>query len=197
MINIQNILVLFLALFFSSCDIQKKYQREKHAQYEATVATPVYKPIGTAFEALPKNLSISILSQRQHFVEFLQSFQDECLTLIHLYHPSDVNIESVAVCIKTEEKNVGVYQNKACVLAMIDHIYQKPMPYYSENSTHWGIQKACESDSLLKKINQKDTLSTVNPITYARMKLKDDGFNMQIVQDRLDLSAAIKKILAQ
>ncbi|HMR23979.1 MAG TPA: hypothetical protein PKC21_01365 [Oligoflexia bacterium] len=179
----------------SSCDIQKKYQKEKHKQYEAMVATPVYKSIGTGYEALPKSLSSPILNQRQHFAEFLQSFHDECLTLIHLYHPSDVDIESVALCIKTEEKNVGIYQNKACVVAMIDHIYQKPMPYYSENNTHWGIQKACESDSMLKKINQKDTLTTVNPITYARMKVKDDGFNMQIIQDRLDVSSVIKKIL--
>ncbi|MCI5072803.1 hypothetical protein MRY82_07690 [bacterium] len=191
--NYLNIFLLILVFSLTTaCDRQKKYQQEKIQAYEKKLAPPTYKALGHGYTALPKNLNPAVLEQRKLFVEFLQAFQDQCLTLIHLYHPSDVDIESVALCIKTEEKNVGIYQNKACVVALIDHIYQRPMPYYSENNSHWGIQKACESNAMLNKINQPDTLTTVNPITYARMKLNDDGFSMHTIQDRLELAQAIK-----
>ena len=187
------ILLMGFTFFLAACDQQKKFQQAKVKKYESKIE--INLPIGHAYTKLPANISIPIAQQRRLFVDMLKGYEDTCLSLIHLYHPTNIHMESIALCVKVETKDVGIYQAQACVIALIDHLYQKPMPYYSEKKLHWGIDKACTEDALKNKLNKADTLSTVNPITYAKMKLKEDGFNMQVVQDRLNIASTLKHLI--
>lgn len=189
------LLITLIFSFLASCDRQSKYQEEKVQQLNEKNTPPTYLPIGHAFEKLPSSLNPEVKGQRQGFAEMLQGYEDRCLTLIQLYHPTEMDIEPVALCVLTEKKDVGIYQARACVVAIIDHIYQKPMPFYSEKQKHWGFSELCTEESVLKKINEPETLTTVNPVTYARMKLRDDGFDMQVVQDRLNVSTRIRQLV--
>ncbi len=141
-------------------------------------------------EELPKDLNPEVKKSIQTSGQDLLAVED-CPFLLQVYDPRDMNVTQLGLCFYTEEKTVGIYKQIACVGALVEPLSGVKSPFYGKKG-HWGTEKECTKDRLISKITEKETDTTLNPITDLRMKV-GEGRRIRLLRDQFGIWPAVKK----
>ncbi|MEZ4818833.1 MAG: hypothetical protein R3A45_02645 [Bdellovibrionota bacterium] len=123
----------------------------------------------------------------------LQTNYDDCVFLGYVYHPKDSKAESWGFCAHKHTEVRGIFAASACVITLIEGQSQKRDPYYGKNG-HWGLEGDCSAQNIERKFNEKQTLTTDNPITRLQ-ELKQKGWSFTVLKDFGNIGATLEKIL--
>lgn len=172
-------------------------QTDAQAKRDAAEADISQQPDLVGFEPLPESISSEKRSSLRAFAERLQSsLLEKCPGLYHFYHPSDSEIPSIALCIRTMAKDVGIYATRACVFDLVDHVYMEPRPFYEDKDRHWGHDGECTPRKMKEKLADNKITTTENPISYLRLKY-EEGFKSQVIQDKYQIAPQLMSATQQ
>ncbi len=142
-------------------------------------------------DPLPGDLSAKVKPLVQE-VEYQLLAVQECPFLVQVFHPTNPNVAQLGVCFYSHTETKGIYQHTACVGALVEPQSGIKNPFYGSKG-HWGLEKKCDRDRLLKKLSEPEIATTVNPISDLKMKQKE-GRRIRVLRDEFGIWETVKKL---
>lgn len=111
----------------------------------------------------------------------IKPVSDACVltaTISDPKHPAD---HPMHMCMYTHTETRGIYVATACVGVLIEGQTGTRLPFYGSKG-HWGIEGNCSAEKITAKLNDPQTMKTVNPISDLKSKRKS-GMKVTVDQD--------------
>ncbi len=122
----------------------------------------------------------------------VKSASEECILLAEIFNPKNSQDYPLQLCMYTHTEVRGIYMATACVAVLIEGQSGVRHPFYGSKG-HWGIEGNCEANAILKKIQDPQTMKTVNPISDLKMKRKQ-GRSVKIITDTFGLGDTLLEV---
>ena len=163
-----NIVCCILLLFFTSTAFAKN----------KTLKPPGYQDV-------PSKLPATVKQKLKQTEQDLLDLMKDCVFLAQLYDPKDTKVNTEGFCFYDHEAKTGIIAQNVCVAIYVFPGVELRTPFYREKG-HWGTGDPCSKKSIVEKIRETKTDTTVNPITTLRFK-RDEGIRVRILKDDFNI----------
>lgn len=114
---------------------------------------------------------------------------DDCYLYLQFYKGDDTPI---GLCMYSHTETRGIFASTACVVVLVETTSNVRHPFYGSKG-HWGIEGTCEKSRVEAKLNEPQTMTTVNPISDLKAKRKQ-GHTIEILKDDFDVSQLLIQV---
>lgn len=120
------------------------------------------------------------------------SEMEPCLLQVEITEPKGKNDFPIQLCMYKHTEVRGIFGASACVIVLIETQSGTRHPFYGSKG-HWGVEGDCDKDRVIKKFEEKDTLTTVNPISDLKSK-RQHGYQVKILKDDLKVGDTLLNV---
>jgi hypothetical protein len=151
-------------------------------------------PFLLAAAPLPEPVADSLPAPvRDHLAEAEKELlKTDCLFLAHLYDPKEARTTPLTLCVSTQPEQRGIFVAHGCVGVLMEPRSKLKSPFYGKDG-HWGAEGKCSGEQMLRLLDKKETLTTVNPVTSFRTKRKE-GMKLRLLRDDLGIGGKFRAL---